>query len=239
MLRGAQLISLNELRNRGVRAVLLALGPNVDHHVDAVAGSQHLNLVRGVAGIRDSIDARAPGDRRQLARSQGRGAALGVILHQVLEIGPVGILRPLTLFQLDDADQIGDRPGLDQEVGLRRVACPDAARGDRRRLRQRNREAIGIRAELAPLSLGEGQPALECEQRESNQQTAHADPFRHEKRPTQSVISAATPPPVARDMRTKTHKQSADVRFASALIITARDCGTSAAFAILSAALIP
>src|SRR3954469_22199963 len=111
---------------RRIRAVFLPLGPDIDHHVDAVAGRHHLDLVRGIARIRNAVDAGLAGDRRGLAGAQGRAAALGVVLHQVLKILAVRIFRPGALLHVDDADQVGVTRLLDQEHRLRRLAVLDA-----------------------------------------------------------------------------------------------------------------
>src|SRR5256714_10418378 len=89
---------------RRIRAVFLALGPDIDHHVDAVASRHHLDLVRGIAGIGNAVDAGLAGNSRGLAGAQLRPAAFGVILHQVLEIFLVRIFRPRALLHVNDAD---------------------------------------------------------------------------------------------------------------------------------------
>src|SRR2546423_14063847 len=51
-------------KTRRVRAVFLTLGPDIDHHVDAVARRHHLDLVCRIAGIGNAIDAGLAGDGR-------------------------------------------------------------------------------------------------------------------------------------------------------------------------------
>src|SRR5215217_664626 len=47
---------------RCIRAVFLPLRPDIDDHVDSVARRHDLNLMRGVAGIRNAVDAGFSGD---------------------------------------------------------------------------------------------------------------------------------------------------------------------------------
>src|SRR4051812_2315977 len=135
---------------RRIRAVFLPLGPDIDHHVDAVAGRHHLDLVRGIARIRNAVDAGLAGDGCWLAGAQRRAAPLGVVLHQVLKILAVRIFRPSAPLHVNDADQVGVTRFLDQEHRLRRLGLPDAPRRHRRLLRQRDREAVSLGAEFAP-----------------------------------------------------------------------------------------
>src|SRR5437660_784349 len=57
---------------RRIRAVFLPLRPDIDHHVDAVARRHHLDLVRRIAGIGNTVDTGLPGDGSGFARAQGR-----------------------------------------------------------------------------------------------------------------------------------------------------------------------